>query len=141
MNIVCKEVETIEEFIDYIRIREAVFVLEQKGNPGWEPDELDKHCRHFVAMKDGKIVATTRFRESKFAEYKIERIATAKELRGQGIAQTLLEHVLEVISELKPKRVWLVAQHHAQGFYEKFGFKLYQLDEDAGTAQFMELKL
>ena len=48
-----KEIETVNEFIDAIRIRYEVFVNEQKFAPGWEPDEDDKEARHFIALVDG----------------------------------------------------------------------------------------
>lgn len=78
MTIKYKEVETINEFIDAIRLRIDVFIKEQGFQPGWEPDEDDKISRHFIAMVDDKIVATARFRETAKGEIKIERMVTKK---------------------------------------------------------------
>ena len=55
-----KEVEIISEFIDAIRLRVDVFIIEQGFKPGWEPDEDDKISRHFIAMADDKVVATAK---------------------------------------------------------------------------------
>lgn len=72
MNIKYKEVETINEFIDAIRIRIDVFIKEQKCKPGWEPDEDDKNAKHFIAIANNEIVSTARVRETANKEYKIE---------------------------------------------------------------------
>jgi len=42
MKVQYKEVETVNEFIDAIKLRIEVFVREQGFEPGWEPDEDDK---------------------------------------------------------------------------------------------------
>ncbi|MBI2971040.1 MAG: hypothetical protein HYY37_01325 [Candidatus Aenigmarchaeota archaeon] len=62
MHIVCKEVETISECIDAIRIRVDVFIKEQGFQVGWEPDEDDKESQHYVALVDNEVVATARIR-------------------------------------------------------------------------------
>lgn len=122
MEIIYKEIESINEFIDAIRIRVDVFIIEQKSKPGWEPDEEDKTARHFIALTDGKIVSTLRIREVD-GGVKIERMATKKEYRGKGISKGLLEFVLKEIKKIKPKKIWMEAQVQAKEFYEKCGFK------------------
>lgn len=122
MEITYKEVESIKEFIDAIRIRVNVFIIEQKCQPGWEPDEEDKTARHFIVIADGKIVSTLRIREIEEG-IKIERMATDKEYRGKDISKGLIEFVLEEIKKLKPQKIWMEAQVQAKEFYEKCGFK------------------
>ena len=117
-----KEVETIPEFIDAIRLRVDVFIKEQGCEPGWEPDEDDKTARHFIVVVDGKVVATTRLRETNKSEFKIERMVTKKECRGKGVGKGLLVYLLSEINKLKPKMVWLQSQVKSQKFYEKCGF-------------------
>src|SRR3989338_10338853 len=119
-----KEIEKIEEFVDAIRIRVDVFIKEQKCEPGWEPDEDDKKSKHFIATVDNKIVATARVRETGNNEYKIERMATKKEYRKEGIGKGLVEHIIKNLRKLKPKRIWIQSQFQAQKFYEKCGFKI-----------------
>lgn len=121
MKITYKEVSSISEFIDVIRIRVDVFIIEQKCQPGWEPDEEDKTARHFVALSYGRIVSTLRIRV-KDEGIKIERMATRKEFRGMDISKGLIEFVLKEIRTLKPKKIWMEAQVQAQEFYEKCGF-------------------
>jgi predicted GNAT family N-acyltransferase len=123
MNITYKEVNTINEFIDAIRIRVDVFIREQGFEPGWEPDEEDKVSRHFIALVDNKIVSTARFREINPNEIKIERMVTQKEYRGRKITKNLVSFMIKEIEKLKPKRIWLRSQVKTQPFYEKCGFK------------------
>lgn len=123
MKLEFKEVETIPEFIDAIRIRANVFIKEQGFEPGWEPDEDDKTSRHFIALADDQIVATVRFREFSPKEIKIERMACKKEFRGKGISKNLAEFLIKEIKKLKPKKIWLKSQVRSQQFYEKCGFK------------------
>lgn len=122
MRIIYKEVTSISEFIDAIRIRVDVFIIEQQCQPGWEPDEEDKTARHFVAIANRKIVSTLRIMEEENG-IRIERMATKKEYRGKDISKGLIEFVLQEIKKLKPKRIWMEAQVQAQEFYEKCGFK------------------
>ena len=123
MNVKYKEVKTIREFIDAVRLRVEVFILEQGSKPGWEPDENDKSSRNYVAIADGKVVSTARFRESAQGEIKIERMATRKECRGKGIGAGLLEFMLKEIKKSKPKRIWAMCQVRSQPFYERYGFE------------------
>ena len=122
MKITYKEVQSIQEFIDAIRIRVDVFIIEQKFKPGWEPDEEDKGARHFIGLVDGKVVSTLRIREVEDG-VKIERMATKKAYRGMDISKGLIEFVLKEIKKIKPKRIWMEAQVQAQEFYKKCGFK------------------
>jgi predicted GNAT family N-acyltransferase len=123
MEVKYKQVETINEFIDAIRIRADVFIKEQGFQPGFEPDENDKTSKHLIAVADGEIVSTARFREISKGVVKIERMATKKEHRGKGIGKGLLEFMLAEIRKLRPKKIILMSQVQSQPFYEKFGFK------------------
>ena len=123
MNIEYKEVQTLPEFIDAIRLRVDVFIKEQGFQSGWEPDEDDKISRHFIAIADNKIVGEARVREVEKGEFKIERMVTAKDYRGKGIGRGLVKYVIGETLKLKPKRIWLRSQVQAQEFYEKCSFK------------------
>ena len=122
MEVTYKEVGSIQEFIEAIRIRVDVFIIEQKCQPGWEPDEEDKEASHFVAIAEGRIVSTLRIRNVEDG-VKIERMATDKEYRGRDISKGLIEFVLKEIKKSKPKKIWMEDQVQAKEFYEKCGFK------------------
>ncbi|MBI4210815.1 MAG: GNAT family N-acetyltransferase [Candidatus Diapherotrites archaeon] len=124
MKLHCKRVQTVPEFVDSVRLRVDVFIKEQGFAPGWEPDEDDKDAEHFIALADGKVVATARCREAAKGEFKIERMATRKEMRGRGAATKLLEFMLKDIMKRNPEKIWLRSQEQARGFYEKNGFRV-----------------
>ncbi|MCC2606595.1 GNAT family N-acetyltransferase [Planctobacterium marinum] len=66
------------------------------------------------------------------------------DFRGQGLSKHLLSAVAEKAKKDGCCKVTLEVLSNNKAAiqaYNKFGFKLYQLDEAAGTAQFMELKL
>ncbi|MDD5145769.1 MAG: GNAT family N-acetyltransferase [Candidatus Pacebacteria bacterium] len=123
MDVKYKEISTINEFIDAIRLRADVFIIEQGFQPGWEPDEDDKISKHFIAVVDDKIVSTARLRETAKNEIKIERMVTKKEYREKGIGTGLVKFMVEEIKKLNPSRIWLQSQVQAQKFYEDVGFK------------------
>ncbi|MFH1200043.1 MAG: GNAT family N-acetyltransferase [Candidatus Micrarchaeota archaeon] len=122
MKIIYKQVQTINEFIDAIRLRADVFIKEQGFQPGWEPDEDDKKSVHYIAICGGKVVSTARHRETAKGEIKIERMATAKDYRGKNIGRGLVVFMIDEIKTLGPKRIWLRSQVQSQKFYEKCGF-------------------
>ena len=128
MSIDYKEIETISEFIDAIRIRVDVFIKEQKCEPGWEPDEEDKNSKQYIAIVDGKIVSTARMRETGDNEIKIERMATIKEFRNKGITKGLVEFIVDSVKDLNPKKIWMQGQVQAQKFYGKCGFEAVSKD-------------
>ncbi|MDP3742139.1 MAG: GNAT family N-acetyltransferase [Candidatus Micrarchaeota archaeon] len=141
MPLTFKKVESIAEFIDAIRIRVDVFIKEQGFQPGWEPDEDDKIATQYIALLDGKIVATARTREIAPCEFKIERMAVQKEHRGKGIGKKLLSYTIEELNEVNPKRIFLRSQVQAQKFYEKYGFKPISTPLDSYGVQHIDMQL
>lgn len=124
MRITYKEIETVKEFVDAIRIRVNVFIIEQKCPPGWEPDEIDKSAWHFVAIVNNKIVATARLNKDSKNSAKIERMAVKKELRGKGIGLGLTKYIIHQAVKKDFKKIWIQAQQHTQKMYEAAGFKI-----------------
>lgn len=123
MHIEYKKVETINEFIDAIKIRVDVFIVEQGFQPGWEPDEDDKSSKHFIALVNNKVISTARYRETAPGEVKIERMVTKKEYRRKGVAKGLVKFMINDIKKLKVKKIWLRSQVKSQAFYQKCGFE------------------
>ncbi len=108
---------------------------------GWEPDEDDKKAIQFIAVKDGKIIATARCRETKKLEFKIERMATKKEHRGKGVSSGLLEYMIKEAKKNKAKRIWTISQLQAKEFYEKNGFKSISKPYDHYGQQHLDMEL
>jgi predicted GNAT family N-acyltransferase len=123
VKITYKKISDLSEFVDSIRIRVDVFIIEQQCKPGWEPDEDDKEAIHYAAIIDSEIVATARVREVNNKEYTIERMAMKKAFRNKGIGKGFMDYIIREIKKNKPRKVWIRAQVHAQQFYEKCGFR------------------
>ena len=130
MNITIKKVTSINEFIDAIRLRVDVFIIEQKCPPGWEPDELDKNSQHFIAVVEDSIVATARLREDPKGVAKIERLVVKKEYRKKGIGEKLILTMVQHSKKQGNKKVWIQAQVQAKPFFEKLGFKTVSKEYD-----------
>src|SRR5437867_3129241 len=122
MEIRCKEVETVSEFIDAVRIRVDVFIIEQGCPPGYEPDELDKEANHYIALVDNNVVGTARVRKEPEGAIKIERMVVKKEYRGRGVGEELTNYLIKTTNKIKHTKIWMQAQSQAKGFYEKLGF-------------------
>lgn len=101
-------------------IRRAVFVEEQKVDPVLEYDH-EEEATHYLLYLDEIPVSTGRWRKT--AEgIKLERFATLKEFRNQGIGTELLKKVLADVIPMGSK-IYLNSQLAAIPFYEKHGFK------------------
>lgn len=141
MKVSYKQVDSIKEFIDAIRLRVDVFIKEQGCEPGWEPDEEDKISKHYIALVGNKIVGTARVRQSKRREVKIERMIIDKRYRGKGIGEGLVYYIVMQTKKSKPKRIWMQAQIHAQTFYEKCGFRIISKPYDLWGIQHIDMEL
>jgi predicted GNAT family N-acyltransferase len=118
----CRRIESVNDFIDAIRIRVAVFIQEQKCPPGWEPDEDDKSAEGFVAIRSGRIVGTARLIERELGALKIERMAVLAAHRRQGVGSALTEALVRRAHERGFSRLWMEAQSHAADLYHRCGF-------------------
>lgn len=107
------------------------------------------HAVSFIAYCDDKPASLTNcfFGFSTFAckpLINIHDLTVHPDFRGKGIAKEMLKTVKQHAIEKGCCKVTLEVlfnNHIARQAYEKFGFVQYQLEESAGTAVFMELKL
>ena len=102
-------------------LRRTVFVEEQGVAEDEEWDGADPDCRHFLAEDaDGRPIGTARLMPSG----QIGRMAVLVEWRGQGIGARLLKLALDSARASDYPSIFLHAQSHAVGFYERAGFKV-----------------
>ena len=102
-------------------VRRTVFVLEQGVDESEEWDGADPDCRHFIAEDDeGRPIGTARLMPSG----QIGRMAVLAPWRGRGIGARLLESAVEAARRASYQSVFLHAQSHAVGFYERAGFEV-----------------
>lgn len=101
-------------------LRRTVFVEEQGVAEDEEWDGADPDCRHFLAEDgDGVPIGTARLMPSG----QIGRMAVLPEWRGQGIGARLLKLAVDAAHGAN-QSVFLHAQSHAVGFYERAGFRV-----------------
>lgn len=117
-----------ENLKDYFKLREEVFVKEQKVSIDEEYDHYDKgeqtDVKHVIAMKNEKVIGTMRLiylREQSIL--KVGRLAIKKENRKQGVGRRLLDYAELQARNNGIKYLELGAQISAKGFYESSGFK------------------
>ena len=121
-TIVYKIADTTEEFDQAISVRVAVFVEEQGGRRGYDPDQYDATARIFIGILDNQVVATTRARKIQPNIFKIERVAVLPQFRRQNIGKMILNFAFNEVEKDNPQRIYLSAQTRAKGFYQKCGF-------------------
>lgn len=109
---------------DAHRIRQAVFVEEQKIPAEMEWDAADESCTHAVAYNRlGRALATGRLLEHVPGVAKIGRMAVMSSLRGSRVGREVLEALMRAGREQGYREVLLHAQLSAEGFYTRAGFQ------------------
>jgi predicted GNAT family N-acyltransferase len=100
-------------------VRQRVFTVEQGVPAELDVDGADPNCVHFVARDErGGVLGTARLMPTG----QIGRMAVLPEHRNHGIGRRLLDMAVAEARRLDMPHVFLHAQSHAKGFYEKSGF-------------------
>ena len=100
-------------------IRRKVFVEEQNVSEEEEWDGEDETSRHFLAEDaTGAAIGTARL----LPTGQIGRMAVLPHWRGLGIGAALLAAAVRAAREADYPSIFLHAQTHALGFYERAGF-------------------
>ena len=112
---------TRDELYEILRVRVAVFVVEQRC-PYQEPDGMDQVAWHVFLHEDGAIRAYLRVFPAGAETAAIGRVLTTR--RGDGLGTRILREGLAVARDrMGVRRVTLEAQVYAMGFYERAGFR------------------
>ncbi|MBR6572209.1 MAG: GNAT family N-acetyltransferase [Clostridia bacterium] len=124
MNFVAKSFEelTKEELYEILKARCEIFIVE-RGMRCQDMDGMDQVSRHFLLEEEGKILAYLRaFYDEAEGAVKIGRVLTIT--HGIGLGAKLMSGAIEDIKKnMKSSKIYVDAQKHAIGFYEKMGFK------------------
>lgn len=104
---------------DLRRIRERVFVQEQRVPPEQEWDSQDAVAIHFLAVNDDFAMGTARL----LPDGSIGRVSVLKEWRGLGIGDSLIKAAIAQAEQRGQREQRLTAQTHAAQFYERLGFE------------------
>jgi len=113
---------TQEEFFRLIRLREEVFVVEQKVPLEIELDDEDDRATHLVAKAGREVVGTARL-VVKGKSAKIGRMAVRKGWRRKKVGDRLMIALVPIARERGVSTLLLHAQLHAVPFYQKQGFQ------------------
>ncbi len=103
-----------------MQLRQQVFVVEQQCiYPDLDDRDLEAGAVQLWAEDaDGAVVATLRVLREAGGEVRIGRVATARSVRGQGVAAALVSEALDATEG----PVVLDAQSHLEPWYTRLGF-------------------
>ena len=106
------------------KIREEVFIKEQGFQN--EFDDLDNKAYHLLLFIDKEPVATGRMyqKADEKSTYILGRIAVLKAYRNSQLGKKVLSILEEKAKDMGGSKIMLSAQMQAQGFYEKYGYKI-----------------
>lgn len=122
-NLKIEIVKWIDGEVPLKKIREKVFIEEQRVSPQLEWDGLDEEAIHFLAYNDDVPIACARALVIE-NHMQLGRMAVLKEYRGEGIGSNLIEKVVITAKLNQLSAIDISAQCHAIDFYKKYGFKL-----------------
>ncbi|MEV5507083.1 GNAT family N-acetyltransferase [Streptomyces orinoci] len=123
-------------------VRREVFIVEQSIPEAEEMDAYDAHAVHLLATGPDGPVGTVRFLHGAAAHRKygvdagtavLGRLATVKSVRGTGLGAALVRAVEAEARRLGLARIYLEAQTHALGFYERLGYAAHGPEFDEGS--------
>ncbi len=113
---------TLGELFEIVRARFDVFVGEQHILEP-EYDDIDYKSIHVFILDADKVIAYARlFQEGAPGEWHLGRMLTTS--RKQGLGTAIIESAKEYVRSQGGERILLHSQLHAQGFYERNGFKV-----------------
>ncbi|MCL2677391.1 MAG: GNAT family N-acetyltransferase [Streptococcaceae bacterium] len=124
MNIKMTRDTLSDTYFDALRIRHLVFVKEQGVPETLEMESpIDEaHAIHFVCYDDENQALGTARLLYKGKENFVQRMAVIKEARGKGIANQLLQAVIDCATNKNSDKLTLHAQLSAKNLYVKHGF-------------------
>lgn len=114
---------SLEELYEILRVRAAVFVVEQTC-VYQDLDEKDQSAYHVFLKDDKGIKAYLRVLDKgvSYEDASIGRVLTVD--RGCGLGEKIVTEGIKVAKEkFQADRIRISAQLYAKGFYEKAGFK------------------
>lgn len=111
---------TNNELYEILKSRNEVFLLEQKIICQ-DLDDVDYKSRHCFILENGRVAAYLRAFYIDENTVRIGRVLTIS--HGKGMGRELMDKSIKVIIEKMPcLKIYIEAQKHAVGFYEKHGF-------------------
>ena len=94
---------------------------------------IDKGGEIFFAIKDDKVIATSAMVYVDDSTFELAKMTVAKEFRGLGIANQLMDRCIDFAKGKNAKYIVLITNSDlviARNLYDKYGFKEIDLDSD-----------
>lgn len=117
---------TPAELYDILRLRSAVFVVEQQCVFLDMDGNADKESHHLYAYLNNELVACCRLIDVDITylnRASIGRVANAASVRGSGIGKIMMKNAIDLCRDMfnaAPLRIG--AQFYLKGWYESLGF-------------------
>ena len=115
-----RDADFTADFASIRRVRETVFIDEQRVPRELEFDDRDPLCFHVLAFEGEVPVGTGRLD----LDYggKVGRVAVVATHRGRGVGTAVMDRLHAIARERNQRRVWCHAQLTAAPFYERLGY-------------------
>jgi predicted GNAT family N-acyltransferase len=117
-----RETRDATEIEAAMNLRVRVFVDEQGVDPEEEVDDLDRESVQIVGVDDTGVIATCRLRDLGGGEWKLERMAVDRRVRGNGVGGRLLAGAEREARKRGATQMLLNAQRRAESFYAAHGY-------------------
>jgi len=87
---------------------------------------LDLDWRHFIVAEaaDSQFMGCAQLKQHRDGSFELASLAVESGYRGQGVASAIIEHLLAH----SPRPLYLMCQPALAPLYEKFGFRVIELD-------------
>lgn len=123
MKLVVKSFDelTLIELYEILKVRSQIFIMEQNIHYQ-DMDDVDYQSMHFFYKENNKVIAYLRAYYVDKKTIKIGRVLTL--VHGQGLGKRLVNESVNKIKNMKCEKIYMDAQKHAIGFYEKCGFQV-----------------
>ena len=94
---------------------------------------IEKGGEVFFAIKNDQVIATAAMVYPKNKVFELAKMTVAKEFRGIGVANKLMDRCIDFAKEKAADKIFLITNSSlviARNLYDKYGFKEILLDSD-----------
>jgi putative N-acetyltransferase (TIGR04045 family) len=121
-DILCRPVATPQELRAAYKIRDEIFVEEQKLFSRSDRDTYDFQAIHIVALLENKVVGTVRVYERDSGVWFGSRLAVRRPFRGR-VGGLLVQKAMKTVQEREAKQFFAYVQLHTVSFFKRLRWK------------------